>query len=451
MPDPRRHIRRAGSRSQDGFALISVLIVGVILVVLSSLMLARGFRQLGNTGGDADWERALVTAEAGLDVGLLALEVDPDFTTGETLPTFTTPEQERDWVVSTADGRADDDVVATPTGDFVLVKPEGDPLLYAVGYAPDRDTLGRRTRVVRIGYSLSQSEWDLEFALLVGDELGLGGDAAIVDTNGNDAADVHANGIYDSIGSYSVDGCQTSSETAFEPVLNCPASPIEEQPMPQIDPLVFFPYAHYVMCPDEGIYAGPAYAGPETPANPDDDPCTSGDPVVVAGWSGKKKAGVVDWTPGDVDGVFYIHEGNVDGKIGKANSPVRATVVASASSTDCSGKSAGSVILGGGSWIETHPSLQGLGYDIAVVAQGDIKYRGTATVRGAILAHEQIDYRGTSDSSGAVVAASICHTNGSPVSTTELSGNAMINYPGPIRTPFTDVRWQADVVAWHEL
>ena len=447
-------IRSRTSPREGGFAVVAVLLVGAILVLLSTLMVARGVRQMGNTAGSSLWEEALATAEAGLDTGLNALEWDPDFNTGETLPaSFATPEAERTWALEAAEAHPDEDVVATPAGEFVLVKPENAAFLYAVGFSPDRATLGRRTRVVRVGYALSEVEWTLELALLVGDDLEMSGDANIVDTNGNDAADVHANGIVDSGGSYEVEGCLTSSESAFPAVLNCPASPLERDwPIPVIDPLVMYPFAQIVLCPDEQAYAGPAYPVPGL-ADGDLDPCTGDEtPVAAPGWTSKKKGGVVEWNPGSEDGVFYVHEGNVDGKLGSNTDQAEMTVIVSAvSGGTCSGKSTGHLTLSGNSNVTVHPSLSEAGYDVAIVTQGDIMYRGGATVGGAILAHEQIDYRGEAGSWGPVVAASVCDTPGSPVNQTELFGNSSIGYPGPVRTPFTDSRLEADVVAWHEL
>ena len=52
--------------------------------------------------------------------------------------------------------------------------------------------------------------------------------------------------------------------------------------------------------------------------------------------------------------------------------------------------------------VAVHPSMQAAGYDILFVAQGDVAFRGGATVGGAILAHEQIDYRGNAGSWGGV-------------------------------------------------
>ena len=95
-----------------------------------------------------------------------------------------------------------------------------------------------------------------------------------------------------------------------------------------------------------------------------------------------------------------------------------------------------------------------VGYDIALVAQGDAAFIGGATVGGAILAHEQIDYRGTADSWGAVVAVDACNTIGSPISkntTSATSGDSTINYPGPLKTPFTASTLHAEVIGWYEL
>ena len=104
--------------------------------------------------------------------------------------------------------------------------------------------------------------------------------------------------------------------------------------------------------------------------------------------------------------------------------------------------------------VTRHSSLAALGFDIALVAQGDVAFIGNATVGGAILAHEQIDYRGTAESWGAVVAVDACNTLGSPISrntTSSTSGDSTINFAGPLKTPFTASTLRAEVVGWYEL
>jgi hypothetical protein len=72
-------------------------------------------------------------------------------------------------------------------------------------------------------------------------------------------------------------------------------------------------------------------------------------------------------------------------------------------------------------------------------------------VGGAILAHEQIDYRGGAGSWGAVVAEEACDTSGSPVSQSVTTGTSVINFDGPINTPFDANRLRAEVIGWYEL
>ena len=155
-------------RGEEGFAIAAVLVLGACLIALSSVVVLRGTRAVGNTSGDARWERALAAAESGLEVGLQALEVDATFSTMDDYPdSFDSPEAERDWVVATADGVPSNEVGHGPAGHYVVVKPAGVNLLYAVGYSPSREAFGGRTRVVRIGYELHAVEWTLEYALLV--------------------------------------------------------------------------------------------------------------------------------------------------------------------------------------------------------------------------------------------------------------------------------------------
>ena len=51
---------------ERGAAIAIVMLVGVVLVLLSSIMVARGYRQLVNTSNDTHWDNALFAAEAPL-------------------------------------------------------------------------------------------------------------------------------------------------------------------------------------------------------------------------------------------------------------------------------------------------------------------------------------------------------------------------------------------------
>jgi hypothetical protein len=442
-------------REDDGFAIAAVLVLGVCLIALSAVVVVRGTRAVGNTSGDARWERALPAAESGLEEGLQVLELDPAFSTVGGYPSsFASPGAEREWVVAAADAAGGEDLVETPVGEYVVVKPAGVNLLYTVGYSPSRDAIGRRTRVVRVGYELHEVEWVIEYALLVGDGLNLQGNTLVIDTNDNDSANVHANGEVYTGGSWEVQGCLSDSLGDASPLPEEPGCPPKrnwsEEPVASIDPVLLYDTAEVVLCPD-----GKAYSGPATDPDSDDQPC-NGDEVEIplGGWSSKAQGGVVTWDPSKatLNGVYYVHQANVDGKVdGTAT-----LLISSANLGTCSGNSTGNLSLAGNSFFRSAPGMKADGYDIAVVAQGDIYYRGGATVQGMIMAHEQIDYRGNSDSSGAVVAEGACNTPGSPVAGSKISGSVLtgssfIAYPGPVKTPFTSLRLEAEVIAWHEL
>jgi hypothetical protein len=447
-------------QDDSGAVIAAVMLVGAVLVALSSLMIARGFRQLVNTSNDTNWDNSLFAAEAALDDGLLILDQDFDFTTGETIPLATLgTEGEKDWALTAADARPASEVIAVAEGEYVLVRPSNSTVLFAIGYAPARDADARRVRVIRASVDGQPWTWQVEHALLVGKDLELSGNTTINDTNDNLGAAVHANGTVSSSGSYAVEGCLTSSLSSIAATSLCPPSPSPREPLPVIEPVLLYPQAHYLLCADETVYGGPAH-----PISPDPDlvPCSGNETIVaLTDWTSKKQGGVVTWSTqgaADTSAVFYIHNGNFDGKLGSDQSPLEATVIVeNGNGATCASPSTGNVEMSANSNVTVHPSMRAIGYDILFVAQGDVRFRGGATVGGAILAHEQIDYRGNAGSWGGVVAVDVCDTNGSPVSTSKVdslsttTGAATINFPGPIQTPFTANSLRPVVTNWYEL
>lgn len=440
-------------RSESGAAIAIVMLVGAVLVVLSSLMVARGFRQMVNTHNDVAWDSALFVAEAGLDDALHTLDYDFDFTTGQTIPDGTLgTDAERAWAVEAADATASG-LVAVPDGEYVVVRPANSTVVFAVGYSPSRAAPDRRVRVIRAAIEGTPWEYEIEHALLVGGDIELSGTTSINDTNDNDGASIHSNGSFTGAGGYTVEGCVTSSESPLTATSTCPPSPAPPEPMPVIDPLKMYPYAHYVLCDDRVIYGGPAHL--LTP-DPDLIPCNGNETITnLAGWTSSTTGGVVTWSAGPAaveSGVFYIDNGNYEGKLGTDSAPMLATLIAShGTGSDCQVPATGNIVFDGPSNVTVHPSLSGTGYDVVFVAQGDVKFGGSATIGGAILAHEQIDYRGTADSWGAVVAVDACDTVGSPVSFNTTTGTSYINYPGPLLTPFDASSLRVDVLGWYEL
>jgi len=444
-------------RDEHGAAIALVLLVGVVLVLLSSVMIARGMRQLVNTAGDTNWDNGLFAAEAGLDQGLQVLDRDFAFTTGETIPVEVVgTAAEGPWAVAAADARSAADVVVVSEGEYVVVRPANSTMLLAVGYAPSRSATERRVRVIRASVDAVPWIYEVEHALLVGGNLEVSGNTTITDISANDGAAVHANGTIGSSGSYVVEGCVTASATTFAATAQCPPSPAPVEPLPVIEPLAMYPFAHFVLCDDQLVYGGPAHA-----ATPDPDlvPCSGNETVVaLAGWTAKLQGGVVGWTTGpsaSTGGVFYIDNGNFSGKLGDSALVLEASlIVANGQGSGCAMPATGNIEIGANSSVVRHASLAAAGYDITLVAQGDVAFNGSATFGGAILAHEQIRYQGTADSWGPVVAVDACDTPGSPISknsTSSTTGNATINFAGPVSTPFFANTLRAEVVGWYEL
>lgn len=445
------------ARDEQGAAIAIVLLVGVALVLVSTVVVGRGFRQLVNTSNDTNWDNALFAAEAGLDEGLVVLEGDFTFTTGESVPMATLgTEGERTWAVAAADARVINDVISVPYGEYVLVAPDNANVVFAVGYSPSRTAIERRVRVVRATVQGNPWTFTVEHALLVGDDVTLSGNTTINDTTPNNTASVHANGTVSEIGgSATVEGCLTESVGTRSATQQCPPSPLPQEPMPVIDPRLFYPYAQYVLCGDGVAYGGPLFSTPPD-RDPDLIPCNGNEsPVALGGWTSQLQGGVMNWKTqpaAATDAVFYIHNANFDGKLGDTSTPRAITLILeSGSGGACTAPSTGNLELGGNSNFAVHPSIAAQGWDIAAVVQGDIDYQGGSTVGGALFAHEQIHYIGNAGSWGAVVAAEVCDTIGSPVSSSSLSGDSTINYPGPMSTPFTASNLQVEVVGWYEL
>ena len=433
--------------------MLITIVVGSALVLVTTIMLMRSVTQIGSTAGDGRWDGALDTAESGLDVALQHLEIEPAWSTGESLPIFASPAEERAWVIAAARARPESEIVQVPGGEAVVVKPVGEAYVYSVGFKPSRDADVVSVRAVRVGYVLEEVEYIVEHALLVGDDMTFTGSALVNDTNDNEGASVHINGTVTVGGSASIEGCLSSSGSTISGDVNCPPSPVPPEPLPDLDPLVMYPYAHYVLC-DGSPYGGPAHA---TAPDPDETPCNGNETAVtMTGWASTLKSGVYVWRTtmaAAAEGVVYIHHGNFVGKLGdSASDPMDMTIVLSAiGDGTCTGLPSGNLELGGNSNFETHPDIEADGYDIAIVAQGDVDMEGNVEVDGVIMLQEQIDDRGNADQWGAVVAVGACHTTGSPVVESTMTGNSSINYPGPIPTPFTHTELSAKITEWYEL
>lgn len=444
------HAVRAVHHEEGGLALAVVVLLGMLLLMVTSMVVARGTRQLGNAGVDEDFEAALHVADAGLSDGLAQKHIDSLATTGDVAPVFATPDEERDWVLQAA---ADEPVVATSEGEYAVVMPLDSDRVYAVGWVPSREATSPRVRVVGADYVTGS--YEMSHAVASGGDIDFGGNGSTVDLGGNHSAGVHSNGAMSIGNGAAIDGCVSWADPGeTKPAEgSCPPSPVPEIPMPLIDPRPYYAFATIVLCPD-----GLARGGPAHPLSPDPTPGTPCDPldplVTAGGWrDAGVKNGVRSWNAWKVEdpGVFYVFQSNADGAIGKEAQSivVEASIFVEGLPgwQNCAQPSSGNLELSAGSFIRTHPSLGAL--DTAIITTGDIKYRGGATVQGAIFANEQIDYAGGPQSYGPVLAAAACDTEDSPVEgATSIQGGAVVNFDGSLSTLFPA---GISPTAWDEL
>jgi len=416
-------------RDERGAAIAMVLLIGSVLVVLTGVIVARGVRQMGNTSGDAEWEQALNVAEAGMEYAINEKNIDAEYATIEIVPSFADRGEERDWVLAEA---ADNPLVVTPEGEFTIVAPEFEKVIYTIGYVPSRDAIGGRTRVVRREYETAQ--FIAANGLLVGGDAELAANTVIDDPDGSNAT-VYVNGSL-SIGvNTTVDGCALSATTEIPATSECPSSPVAPAWIPKIRTRPYYALATEALCADGTVRGGPMH--PSYPDPTPETPCDPTDPILPSpDW--KFLANKNSWSATDnlKSGVIYLYGTNFDGGLGKMpqNKIAEITLLAERSSRSCLVDAGGHISLSAGSYIQYHPSVAA--YKTAMIAEGDIHYRGGSTVIGAVMAAEQIDYAGSPDSWGPVTVTDECDSLDSPVSSTVLTGGAVIRFSGELETLF---------------
>ncbi len=421
--------------AEDGFALASVMFLGAVMILLSAIIVMRGMGQSDLDVNDAEWEQALHVAEGGMDDFLaeLVLVSDPDAVdTGHTASQLS----DKDAIIGAAEALAVSDpssVRSTPDGEVVVLKPSDDSIIYAVGFTPDLGTAGRKARVIEIDYDYSAKRtpnFGAKHALLSGGTIELdSASSGIYDPSGKKNASVHANGKLSKHKNFTLEGCAVSLDDLSTVGENCPdPSTIIFEQIPDVDPLVVHDLATYDLC--EGGIVKAASAGTA--------PCAGSYVGAVSGVSAKMVQGVWEWTLSKTppSGVYYVDGGNIDIKTAAKDGMRDITVIAATVNDDpkcLNSASTGNIYVSSGALVTSHSSASGL----TLVAQGDVKFRGGATVEGLIMAHEQINFQGGTGTGGAVIAEDYCDHPKSPVTgVSSVSGGAGITYGGSISTPF---------------
>lgn len=135
-------------RSDDGAGVALALMMGAILVGFATVVATSGASQSRAVDFDEDWERALQAAEAGAELGLRNVDADAGYGTGQPEGTLLTTAA----VIAAADAVPADEVHLIPGAEFVVLRAGGDETVFGVGFAPSRDAISRRVRVVAVDY-----------------------------------------------------------------------------------------------------------------------------------------------------------------------------------------------------------------------------------------------------------------------------------------------------------
>jgi hypothetical protein len=449
-----------------GMAIATVALLGLAVVMVTSIMTLRGTRQVRNTSSDAQWEQALHVAEAGLDYALVVVKINSDYTTGEIVPSFDDPDAERAWAVTAADAQLEADLGETPEGDYAIVMPLNDQVIYSVGFAPSRDAIDRRVRVVRVSYARvpGSTQWRADRAFVTNRDLTITGNPVAFEARAN----VHANGHITVSGNPTVhDACLSSSDgaTVIGNLNDHPACPWpgdqETSHIPVIDPRDFWSLSEYDLCPAGVVRAGPAHGS--FGASAASEPCTGSvleadaatSPYLGWEYQGSDPVDGERWvydTNVENHGSFYIFQGSawLPTGPGTNTNPWYVSLFVEAAG-GCPANVGGDIVLSGAAVLAP---ATGAG-SMFMVAGRDIHWNGNGRLKapGVIAAAEQVSIVGNPQVEGSFIASEACDTEGDGMDASAITGNPVFELDGPIGTTWEDVGSEGSVavVAWDEL
>jgi hypothetical protein len=443
-----------------GVAIITVTLVGVAVAGIVAVLSINTMRNYREAQQERQYDEVLVLAESGLDEAVFQLNADDDYTTAPVMPTGLSETAEKDWVVAQARLLP---AVSTDNGEYVIVKPDGSDVVYAVAFSSDQADLTAVTRVLEAQLVITPPQPAVPYIPKTGfasnGSLSVGNSphAGIKGTVGG----AHANGILSKGGNPTMTGC-TSAETANDfasgnPSDCGPAVGVREA-IPEIAPLNFHDLAMYDLC-NEGsgvVKAGPAFSGADAASA--GSPCsgaTLGTPSSY-GWS---KSGN-NWNYNGGAGVFYVNGAdtvNISSSSGTGASGATIIVAAfnegpslSCSASGVGNVNGGDVDINGNRQLHPHSSTG----DLVLVVGRDMTMRGTADIHGVILAREQVSIGGTPGANNAIVSSSPCNSPSSPNNQNEIFGSGSVTYNGGLQAPNYGVGSGNPTVAidrWSEL
>lgn len=401
-----------------------VVILGSVVLTLATLTaLTTATRAVASSGSRRSWEQAVHLAEAGASRALGLIAADHSYHTHGSGPAV----RDKMWVIGTAAGQA---VERAREGEFAWVVPDGDGVVFGVGYVPSR-AAARQTRVVRVDFSLVQATSPR--ALLTQGPLTVSGNPSITGLGGS----LHSNGDLTISGNPTVAHDATTSATyrvtGHPSIGGVSGGGFPAVTIPAVAPASYRRLTQYDLCPDATVRANAATV------------CTG--PVLgtglLSGWNGWRFSATrwsLNGTP-PVGGYYVYHaDAMVSGSPGSPLSPWLGAIVVE-------GLRIGSILTNGDLRISSNPTLHAYAEGVALVVERDLRVSGNGEIQGAVMAGEQVDWSGGGSLIGSLTAAGSVDTTGSPVSANSASGNFSL------RAEFGAPSMQGGVrrTSWHEL
>jgi hypothetical protein len=431
---------------ERGIALVSVVLMMAILFVFAATIFARSLSDYNQVRSDRLFQQTLQVADSGVDHTLFMLTKDLNHNTGEILPaSFANKAAEEAWVLGEA---ADNPSVIVPEGEWAVVKPQTEKVIYSVGYVRDR-TDPIKIRIVRAEYDFAPFQPGV--AILTDGDLVISGNPSLEGSQGS----AHANGDVVVNGNPSTTGYVSASgdyEVTGDPSIGDTENSGGGRPpreVPMMDPREAYVYSEYDLCPDGLVRTGPAYTSGPEPPNPGLTPCTGtvladADGTDYRNWkmTGNDASQGAKWDYSGnqtYDGVYYLYHGSakVSGNPGDPGAPWNVTILAEAQYTGAEPNhcphTGGDIELSGNPKTRAHTKA----YPLLFIAGRDLQISGNPgagemNYEGFMGAHEQFKVSGNPSVFGSIVANDNCDTPGSPVnvSEVEVSGNPNITYNG---------------------
>ena len=439
--------------NESGIAMITVTLVGLVVAGVVAVLIQNTVRNYRETGDERLYGEALIISESGIEEAVFELTGDREYSTVDLgaagLPTFTDPVAERNWVLNLIQTEG---LSPSPSegGEYVVVKPADEDIVYAASYVPTMNAPNAISRVVKVFVEVKLDTTPSYFpnlGFLVDGDIRVGGS---IDGSPGGA---HANGsIIDQGGSVSI--CSSAgviNELAGDNPSSCGAAVGVTYPVPSVVPMEFRPIVMYDVC-DEGangtVREGPALNGINYPA------CTG--PVLgtgaAFGWNRRNVNGGArnwDYDGGGPGGVYFFNGANITWAADTGTGADGVTVIIeSVSAASCN--IAGGDYESNGHVHHPHSSAG----DLTIVAGRDVALGGNGDLYGVVLAREHISLAGTPGANNALISSAQCDSPPSPVRQNQLLGTGDVHFNGTAGIPIfgADLTGgEVEILRWQEL